>query len=360
MRVLQLIDSLDTGGAERMAVNLANALSNQVEESYLCATRAEGLLKTSIYPAVGYMFLKKRSAIDLGALFRLYRFVRAEQISIIHAHSSSFFLATLVKVFHPKITLIWHDHYGNSEQLANRPYKILQFCSRFFDMTFCVNTALVAWNRTHIKNSQIQFLSNFVIPSTERDKVTTLHGSDGKRILCLANLRPQKDHLTLLKAYKKIHALYPDWTLHLVGKDFIDEYSFLIKQYIKEQHLDSSVFLYGSKADTEYIMSQCDIGVLSSISEGLPLSLIEYGFEGLAVVATDVGDCRRIIKDYNVGILVKLNDIDAMSDSLIYYIENIDIRANVGYNLQTFVQHQFSKEAIIESLMLTYKQILSH
>jgi len=359
MRVLQLIDSLDTGGAERMSVNLANALSDEVDGSYLCATRAEGLLKASINPEVSYLFLKKRSVFDLAALYRFYRLVSKEQISIIHTHSSSFFLGTLTKLMYPKVKLIWHDHYGNSELLTKRPYKILRFCSRFFDMVFCVNTALVTWNRIHLKTPHIEFLSNFVLPSKTINKTSELNGRTGKRILCLANLRPQKDHLSLLKAFRKVHSLFPEWTLHLVGKDFNDGYSNQIKQYISKEHMDASVFLYGSKSDTEYIISQCDIGVLSSISEGLPLSLIEYGFGGLAVVATDVGDCRRVIKDYSVGKLVKPNDTEAMSDCLVSYIEDAVHRKDIGHNLKVFVQDYFSKEAIIKSLILNYKKVLS-
>jgi len=358
MRVLQLIDSLDAGGAERMAVNLANALIGEVDGSYLCATRAEGLLKAAIDPSVSYSYLKKRRAFDLVAIYKLYTLVKTEKISIIHAHSSSFFLGTLVKVLHPKVKLIWHDHYGNSELLSERPYHILQFCSRFFDMVFCVNTNLVAWNRTHLKTPYIEFLSNFVLASTTENKLTELEGAAGKRILCLANLRPQKDHLTLLKAFNEIHVLYPEWTLHLVGKDFNDAYSDSIKHYISEQHLDTSVFLYGSQPDTDYIMSQCDIGVLSSISEGLPLALLEYGVGGLAVVTTNVGDCNRIIINDTLGQLVKPSNVELLAMTLKMYMDNVRLRKTVASNLQTHVQDHFSKDSIIETLILNYKQLL--
>ena len=59
MKVLQLIDSLATGGAERMAVNLANLLSSHIESSYLCSTRKEGALKNAINLDVKYLFLNR-------------------------------------------------------------------------------------------------------------------------------------------------------------------------------------------------------------------------------------------------------------------------------------------------------------
>ena len=63
IRVLQLLDSLHAGGAEVLAVNIANALSNEGVESHLCVTRNEGPLKEYIEPAVQYLFLKRKNEV---------------------------------------------------------------------------------------------------------------------------------------------------------------------------------------------------------------------------------------------------------------------------------------------------------
>ncbi|MFT5891878.1 MAG: hypothetical protein ACI9Y7_001985, partial [Dokdonia sp.] len=71
MRVLQLIDSLDLGGAERIAVEYANLLSIDIERSYLCASRFEGKLKSTIDPSVHYFFLDRKRTLDYSAIKRL-------------------------------------------------------------------------------------------------------------------------------------------------------------------------------------------------------------------------------------------------------------------------------------------------
>jgi len=71
MRILQIIDSLDIGGAEKMAVNYANSLSVARDFSGLVATRKEGHLKSQIHPDVNYLFLGKKKAIDISAILRL-------------------------------------------------------------------------------------------------------------------------------------------------------------------------------------------------------------------------------------------------------------------------------------------------
>ena len=95
MRILQLIDSLEAGGAERMAVNYANALATTLEFSSLVATRKEGPLLGEIDSKVIYLFLNKKSKLDFGALWRLRSFVLQYAITHVHAHSTSFFIAFL-------------------------------------------------------------------------------------------------------------------------------------------------------------------------------------------------------------------------------------------------------------------------
>ncbi|GAA4244643.1 glycosyltransferase [Winogradskyella damuponensis] len=353
LRVLQLIDSLEAGGAERMAVNLANVLVSEVDRSYLCATRAEGLLKGSLNARVGYLFLNRVRVLDFGALKRLLKFVKREQITVVHAHASSYFIAALLKLIYPKISVIWHDHYGNSEFLDQRPKMILKLCSYIFKGIIAVNAQLANWDTKHLLCKQVIFLPNFVVPYNTVS-VTKLKGEKGKRLLCMANLRPQKDHGTLLKALKIIVSQFSDWSLHCVGKDFDDAYAKRIMKLVKELELEPNVFFYGSCKDTEQIMSQVDIGVLSSKSEGLPLALLEYGQAGLAVVATDVGDCNLVISDVDSGTLVPPLDAEALAESIIVFIKNITLRQQTGTTLQAVVSQNFSKEASVSRLLALY------
>ena len=107
MRILQLIDSLEAGGAERMAVNYANALQKKLGFSALCTTREEGQLKAMLSPEVGYLFLGKKKALDFKAILKLRSYVKKNKIEFIHAHSSSFFTAVLLKNEPVWISEIW-------------------------------------------------------------------------------------------------------------------------------------------------------------------------------------------------------------------------------------------------------------
>lgn len=357
MRVLQLIDSLDAGGAERMAVNIANMLSETIDQSYICATRREGLLKTSLKPEVSYLFLDKQHKIDVIAIMKLKRFIKQEQITIIHAHSTSFFMATLMAWLNPNLKIVWHDHYGNSSYLEQRNYGVLKFCSRYFSLILSVNSILESWAKSNLKCRKVAYLPNFAIQEMEKSQVTQLKGMPGKRLLCLANLRPQKDHHTLLKAFKLVHEQQPDWTLHCVGHDFRDAYAESVYDVVVQLNLKDHVFFYGSCPDTTYIIQQSDIGVLSSASEGLPLALLEYGLGKLPIVATDVGDCSSTLPKACDDFLVAPNDYIHLAKQLNILVSDDSLRSVTGGLIYQHVLEHFSAEAEKDKLLSFYSQL---
>jgi glycosyltransferase involved in cell wall biosynthesis len=355
MKVLQLIDSLNPGGAERVAVNYANSLSKRIEGSYLCATREEGLLKESLSKNVRYLFLNKKSTLDLKAIRKLSRYIKINSVEIIHAHASSFFMASMIKLLNPKLILIWHDHFGNSEFLDGRSTRVLKFSSLFFNHVLCVNAKLETWTKEKLNFKNVAYLPNFAILKKEIEKTTILKGIDGKRVVCLANLRPQKDHLNLLKAFEPVLKDNSEWTLHLVGQDFNDEYFKTIKNFIQNKQLSNHVFLYGSCSDTVNILKQSTIGVLTSKSEGLPLALLEYGLAKLPVIATNVGDCQKVISNNEEGLLVEAKNYQVLAEALLTLINDIELRRIVAQNLHTKVSNDFSESRIVESLINIYK-----
>ncbi len=356
MRVLQLIDSLHAGGAERVAVNFANALVSKIDGSFICTTREEGVLKNSIDKAVNYLFLNKKHTIDIGAINRLSKYVKLNSIDIVHAHSSSFFLATIIKIFNKRIKIVWHDHYGNSEYLDDRKSVILRFCSKYFSQVFCVNEELERWAKNYLHVDKAIYLPNFAVINNSKAE-TELFGVDGKRIVCLANLRPQKNHNLLFNAFKEIIRNHPKWTLHCVGKDFNDSYSIKVRESIKVLNLTNNVYFYGSKPDISNILSQCEIGVLSSKSEGLPLALMEYGIAKLAVITTDVGDCKKVIRNNVNGILVEKNKPIEFSASLDALIEDVGLRKRFSENLNSFVNEHWSEEKIVQRIYNFYIEL---
>ena len=351
MRIIQIVDSLDAGGTERMAVNYANTLSKKIEFSGLVATRKEGSLLHQIDSTVSYFFLKKKRKLDFGALFRLRSFVLKNKVTHIHAHSTSFFLAFLLKMIQPSVKLIWHYHYGNNKVLSKRRMMIFRITMPFFYGVIAVNQKLKFWIEDSLKVRNAVYLPNF--PSKEKEVLekTILKGIQGKRILSLANLREDKNHFLLLEVAKKIQLSHPEWTFHLVGKDFEDDYSKHIKNSILDFDLENNVFIYGTKEDVEHILSQSDIAILTSKSEGLPVALLEYGLCKKAVVVTRVGEIPTIVQHGKNGFIIDSNKSDLFYRFLIELINNEILRFDFGNALYETIQSEYAAESILKKYL---------
>lgn len=347
MRILQIIDSLEIGGAEKMAINYANALAEKIEFSGLVATRKEGNLKVQLNDTVNYLFLNRKRTLDFNAIFRLKQHCKVHKIDYLQAHSSSFFTAFLVKLIYPKVSIIWHDHNGLSEFISKRKSIVLKLASYFFKGIVVVNDQLKKWAEQELNCKNVIYLANFTTTEPNPKLQTKLFGEPGKRIVCVANLRFQKNHFLLIEVAQMLQVSYPDWTFHLIGKDFHDEYSEQVKNKITAQNLEKNVFLYGSKSDTIAIIQHADIVILTSQSEGLPVALLEYGLQKKPVVSTSVGEIPMILEHGKNGFLVPKYDAKAFYDALVRLIENDDLRNEMGANLFRTIQDHHSEQAII-------------
>jgi glycosyltransferase involved in cell wall biosynthesis len=351
MRIVQLIDSLEAGGAERMAVHYANGLAARVAFSGLVCTRKEGLLRNQLHDQVDFLFLDKKSAVDMLALFRLRHYCKQHQISHVQAHATSFFTAFLLRLLLPKLKIIWHDHYGLSEFLPQRRPQLLWLCSHFFSGIVSVNEVLKNWSQDKLACSKVIYLPNFVTADTQTELISPLAGTAAKRILCLANLRPQKNHALLLNVASMLKGSHPDWTFHLVGQDFNDAYSAQIKQTIIDNALEQHVFVYGSRADTAAILQQATIGVLTSNSEGLPLAVLEYGLHALPALVTRVGEVPSVVYDQVDGIIAEVDDATAFYKSLVELIENPNLRLKFGQALQAKINQFYTEEGVMNHFL---------
>ncbi|MFN4762841.1 glycosyltransferase [Gillisia sp. Q332] len=350
MRVLQLIDSLRPGGAEKMAVNIANGLLPYVEGSYLCCTRREGMLKAQLKPEVGYVFLNKRSSLDPRAILKLRLYIKENNITIVHAHSTSYFLAGLLKLSGGSFKLIWHDHYGESEFLEKREFKVLKRFSRLFAGIISVNTALKNWAVEELQCKNVIELKNF-IPKVENTGLVAIKlkgSSTAFKIICVANLRPQKDHLNLLRAFELLDKNLAV-SLHLIGEDPGTDYSASVLKEIESSPVSHKIHYYGSQPEIIPLLQQADLGVLPSRSEGLALALLEYGIAGLPVLCTNVGQCAAVINNY--GKIVGKENSKMLYQGISAYLDDRLKMKKEAKLFQQEVKKNYSEKGVLKKYM---------
>lgn len=145
------------------------------------------------------------------------------------------------------------------------------------------------------------------------------------------------------------------WSLLLVGMNFNDAYFDQVKEEIIAQSLEEHIHVLGSRNDTSAILNEVDIAVLSSISEGLPVALLEYGLAGLPVVVTDVGACKEVVLSY--GKVVPSRDSLAFSQAIQELIQYPEEAKAMAHSFQEHVMITFGAASYIKKLETFYSSL---
>lgn len=349
MKILQLIDTLEAGGAEKMAVSLANGLHECGHVSALAVTRRSGPLQAELSRNVHFLNMSRKRTVDLAAFLRLSRFVALHRIEIVQAHGPSFFTATLLKFRHPLLKIIWHEHYGARASQNKKNNKGLYICSFFFFAAITVTEELVDWVLANLHVRNVHFVPNFSDRSSEV-RSTILAGEEDKRIVMVANLKYPKNHIAVLKAFLNSGLGAIGWTLHFIGRDYEDGYSAGLKSFTAENAMSETVLYHGTRHDIMHILEQADIGVLASEHEGFPVTLLEYAKAGLAVVCSDTGYSRAILDEGRCGLLFSPEDIDTLSLYLRKLAADEIERKSMGIRFKEFAARTYSRQQTLEKI----------
>jgi len=356
IRVMHLTDTLARGGKECVAVNMANLLPSEHYRTYLCTTRRDGSLANSVAAHVMRLRLERRCRFDLGAARRLVAFIKANNIHVLHAHGLSLFMAWIAAHFAPHPVVVWHGH---SHPGARQAW-LYRLMAGGIDGVIAVSQPLADWAqcRLGVPAERIWYIPNFVCLPEGPEEPPPLPGTAGKRIVCVANFRAQKDHITLVRAMALVKPRVSGAHLLLVGAPADLEYFDVVGNEIVRLGLDKTVSVLGERADVSGILRTCDIGVLSSASEGLPLALIEYGLNGLPVVATRVGQCAEVLDEGRAGILVPPGAPGQLAEALVMLLHSPSLCLALARRFRDRVERLYSSGPVIEQICRVYDVVL--
>lgn len=334
------------GGTERMSVNIGGVMHEEDWESHLIVSRRGGGMESHVPEGVNLHFLQKRTFYDLSAFWRLVRLVQKHRPTILHAHSTSIYWAVLLKILIGRFRLVWHDHFGLSDHLEQHPRKEFVILVKWIDRIVTVNKKLESYwkNLLPYRKSDISTIGNFPWLN-----LNELNKYEKFTFLNLANLRKQKDQLNLLQAAKILVGQGFEFQLLLVGEFVEEDWTTKVKQTILDLSLEKSVQLIGPSQDVGVFLTRSHVGVLSSESEGLPVTLLEYGLAGLPVVCTDVGDCSMVISSSELGFIVPPSDPLKLAEAMITCLKTYAEVQKRGFNLKEKVEKDFGRKSFLDS-----------
>lgn len=368
IRLLQLIDQLGDAGAERLVNSFAMGIDRSQFDLHLCALRPWSFPK--IVPdlrAMGFPVteLDQHHAYDLHVLISLVRYIRRNDIDIIHTHLLASDVMGRLAGFITRRPVVSTIHNGRTD-LDNEP-RHRQWMERWTARLWCRRLIVVsALLRVEIADwfgfplSKVTTIPNGVDTSRftpppdfdPRALKQELVGGDYRIVANVARLVPQKGQRYLVEAAAIVTKTRPDVRFAIVSEG---ELRGEIMAQAKALGVDDKLIITGMRTDVTEILAASDVFVLSSLWEGMPLSLIEAMSVGVPAVATDVGGVGQLLQDGVTGLLVPPADAQALAAAIADSLDHPEVARSRAAAAKEMVVREYDTRTMIRRWEAVYK-----
>lgn len=335
MKVLHIITSLGSGGAEGMLYRLIKASNESVEHSVICLNKGGKYVSLLRKEGIDVLILNFNFISSLKAIILMIKFSRRKYKHGYQIITSWLLHADLVSWFVKLICgfngLIWNIR--NTKLQHGRPsfknfilLKILSILSRFGVNRIISNskTALEVHKKLGYKNENFTVIPNgFFIDKTKKLIKQHKHFNDIYRICIIARWHHMKDFTNLFQALSILRSSNIDFSLTIAGSQTGTKNKELVN-LINKYKIGKYCYLLGEVDEVSDIFEKSHVTVLSSAyGEAFPNVLAESMLNFTPCIATDVGDAAKILD--GVGLIVPIRDPKALSDAL---KKNLDVLRN--------------------------------
>ncbi len=337
--ICQLLHGLPIGGAEVLADRFVRCLSDRYRFVIALLDQVGTLGEALAADGYTVCHLERKPGLDLGCARRLTRFVREQNVDLIHAHQyTPFFYALTSRLFRSRVPVVftehgrWHPDYPRRKRMVFN-HLMTRRRDRFLGVGQAVRKALIDNEGLPAERVEVVYnginLAPFESPTSDAAAVRGELGLSEEDfvIIQVARLDGLKDHPTAVRTMAHLVPAVPHAKLILVGEG---PERAKIEPLIRELGLGEHVKLLGARRDVPRLLFAADAFLLSSISEGIPLTIIEGMAARLPVVSTDVGGVREILGDPPVGLLAPSGDDEKLAEALTRLAKEPALRTKLG------------------------------
>jgi glycosyltransferase involved in cell wall biosynthesis len=351
LKALQIVFSLDVGGLERFVINLAHAFRPyKIEPFIFCLSHAGDLIRQVPANATTYIgnHRPEGKILDWQTLRQIVRCILDQDIAVIHSHSRK---AYVYGAFASLLTGRPHVISVHSLTAVPRRRKIfeeilLRCAHRVVSVSNDVTRRLRL--ERHVPPRKISTITNGVDTDTfcpiEPEKQPSIRRTlklplDGFIIGTVGRVVRVKNYPLLITAFSRLAATTDDTYLVIVGDgEQAEELAHLVRQL----KLSERVVLAGAQTNTLAWYHAFDGFVLSSISEGTPLALLEAGACGLPCVVTNVGGNVEVVKHHVNGLVVDSENVESMYSALDQIYKEPSLTAKMRREARCNIQSNYS------------------
>jgi len=363
---------MEMGGSERLVHNLLLKLDRNIFNPSLAWFFGDRLLKEFKDLDIPLYRVPKEKRIDFSAMRKFGAIIKNNNIHVVNAHH---FMSMVYAYYGSKIEnrtkLVYTEHSEwEIEQISWKWNIIGSYLLSHTDAAVGVTAAVTKQiqNRFNADASKTITIPNGVdLKALSRNgSINDLReqlglASDEKVIAITANLKKIKNHIFLLTAFKELLKSYNNIKLLLIGQGFVNDAENTeqeLRDYVNEKEITNKVLFLGYRSDISQLLNITDIFCLTSLKEGLPISLIEAMAVGLPVVGTNVEGIRDVIIHNQNGSLVNIGDVESLKNALLILLKNESMRRKYGEKSRSLAKETYSLDHCVKKYQDLYVSMM--
>ena len=337
MKIIFILASLGSGGAERVVSLLANRMYEDGHDIQIVCLKYNDVYYT-LHDKIKVVAAAEHASNRIMELFWLRKYIQKEKPDVVIPFTEGVYCFTILALLGTRIPIIASERLDPAAM--SLPRKILKrLLLPYADWLVVQTESIKAYfpKRIQKKTSVIYNPVNdeaFENPCMD----SRVQSSKQNRIISVARLAPQKNQKMMIEAFAKIADEFPDWQLVIFGEGPLRSSLELI---VKSLQLDGRVLLPGRTEHVVEELRKSKIFCLSSDYEGMSNSMIEAICVGLPIVTTNVSGVKELVDDNINGFVVECGDIDRMCSALSTLMGNESL-------MNCFAQKSFERRRLFQ------------
>lgn len=366
MHILQIIDTFNIGGAQKLLELFGSeALNQNFRVSFICLSDRKkspiGLdlekkgFAVKYFPAKMMFDVKRIGQINLALL--------KDRPDLIHTNLlySNILGGLLGWTFRIPVVATLHLTSSDSRNSKVKDWiesQVLRYLDR---RVIAVGKKTAEANQTRLHGKKIDVIPNAVsseelITNQERLKIRQeiMNSDRGILLISAGRFSVSKNFGDLIRAFELIHNDFPESRLVLAGDGKTMR---SMQDLAANLHLTEFIKFLGQRNDVPRLLAASDLFLSSSIEEGMPLVILEALVAGLPVVATEVGDIPRLITD-DFGILVPPRQPPKIADAVIELLKDRPRMNRLGENSRIYAKQNIASKTWMAKYLDLYAEVL--
>lgn len=364
MRILQLINNLGSGGAEKLIAEFTPVMAQQGHYIEVLLLRKKGSIYIEQLEKQGIKttILSESSLYSIFHIWKIRQFICKGNFDIVHVHifPALYFaaLATLLGI--GKSKLCFTEHSTKNKRMENRVFRLIdKWIYHFYKAIICITDDVKSNLQKHLQNKRLQYitvlnginLSHFTNSVLlNKESLYPNYTPNDRIVTMVARFSEHKDQATLIKSFqqlpKNVHLL-------LVGEGPLKG---SLQKLVSELYLSNRIHFLGLRKDVPDILRLCDIGVLSSNWEGFGLAAVEKMAAGIPVIVTNVDGLSSVVGE--AGILFKKGNSKELAAHINLLLSDSDFYAARAIACKKQAQ-KYSIEKMVKSYLDIYELMVN-